>query len=33
MDETQYGLVFKYRADFPAVYLRDLIFVLATNYS
>ena len=33
MDETQYRLVFKYRADFPAVYLRDLIFVLATNYS
>ena len=33
MDETQYRLVFKYRADFPAVYLRVLIFVLATKYS
>ena len=33
MDETQYRLVFKYRADFPAVYLIVLTFVLATKYS
>ena len=25
MDETQYRLVFKYRADFPAMYLREAI--------